>query len=62
MIKFLKVSTIIIVVLLLVATIVLVMLQSLITLVAVPTSILFGYYLMVLFLISILKNSPQTKF
>ncbi|QFZ55503.1 hypothetical protein FEZ18_12170 [Oceanihabitans sp. IOP_32] len=61
MIKFLKVSTIIIVVLLLVATIVLVMLQSLITLVAVPTSILFGYYLMVLFLISILKKQPSNQ-
>lgn len=62
MIRFLKISTITLIVSLLIATIVLVMFQSLISLVAVPTAILFAYYLMVYFLIVLLKKHQTNQF
>lgn len=61
MIKFLKISTIIILVLLFVTALILISFQSIVSIIAVPISILFMYYLIVLSFASVLnkKNSNQ---
>ena len=57
---FLKTSTIILVVILFIITLILVAFQSLVSIIAIPTGIFFIYYLIVLFLISILnKQNPK---
>ena len=61
MIKFLKISTIVILVLLFVATLILISFQSIVSIIAVPTSIFFVYYLIVYSLTSILNKQQLNQ-
>jgi hypothetical protein len=60
--KFLKVSTLIILVLLFVSTLVLISFQSIVSIIAVPTGILLGYYLLVLLLIGFYNKRDSNDF
>ncbi|WP_291870415.1 hypothetical protein [Maribacter sp.] len=61
MIRFLKISTVIILILLFIATLVMLMFQNMVSLIAMPTGILFVYYLVVFFLISFLKERRSNQ-
>lgn len=61
MIKFIKISSIILVVLLFLVTLILITFQSLLSIIAIPTGILFLYYSVVLALTFIIKKQNPNQ-